>query len=471
MKNDFIAIYADIDSEQQREFGNYIRYFYGEKKKIIAIFDETAHLVSSKQDLNLLRKKYSGDDYKTQLNYFSTLKQWLFEFLAVQEVKSNSIEAKFLRLEALRKNGLYDVYKERSEKFMGDLEKNEPLSIWHFFWKIRVAHTDYFHIPIDRLQNYQSDMQLLMQDLDNFYFSAKLLYSAEFSNRSAVSQEAYNPLFLDVILEALDKESDLDAVIKEVYLAIFNLIQYQSKDAYIKLKQFLIDNQQHHKLERLAILQYLLNYSARVLLTNNEDIAMEIFSLYELGIEQSLFTSVGYYNANTIINIVNTACAVGKSDWAKDFIDNNINVILPTEREDTRDVANARILFEKGDFKQVILLAQKVNPQNALLHVNIQLLSLRSHYEISLSVEKINELQFDKLCEMMQTHNSTFYQFARRNKMLSPSQKLNIQNFCKIYNMLIVRKKGKKQLFKELNNNKPMFCYDWIKQKIQQIKH
>jgi hypothetical protein len=190
---------------------------------------------------------------------------------------------------------------------------------------------------------------------------------------------------------------------------------------------------------------------------NNAEIAYEIFELYQLGIDQGLFTSLGYFHANTVINIINTACHLGKDEWVNDFIEGCKDKLLPKEQEATLKVVKARVLFDKKDFTQVITLLRDIQPQNIIFDINVRLLLLRAYYEID----------YDH--DVMDNANNNLYHYAHRSKVLGDSQRQNVYNFHKMYNALISGKKDKNQLFKELNARKPMFCYEWIKMKIEKL--
>ena len=114
MKNDFISILKTIEPKEQEGFKTYIHCFYGTQKVSLAVYEDIAAALPSDAALATIRKAAVGD--KNKLNAFSELKGWLFEFLALQEIRNNTTEAKFLGLEALRKRGLHEVSQQKAKQ-------------------------------------------------------------------------------------------------------------------------------------------------------------------------------------------------------------------------------------------------------------------------------------------------------------------------------------------------------------------
>jgi hypothetical protein len=460
MKNDFISIYSAIELKEQSAFYNYIQCFYSNQKSVLAVYEEIILASSSENESALSAIRQASTNNKNRLNALADLKKWLLEFLAIQEIRYNSFEAKFLKLEALRKRGLFDTFQQKSKELTSELEKQQDPCIRHLFWKARLSHLNYFSVPLDRLQDYQREMFDLMQDLDDFYISAKLQYSAELYNRSKVLQDEYHIILLEEIL-ALPKDRDShNATILTLYKAMLDLAKNHSHEAYMHLKQFLIEKPQHDALERQAILLNLLNYTARQIRTGDETIVSESFNLYQFGIKHSLFTVLGYFSTTTFLNIVNTACHLEEYPWVKNFINQHECQLSPNEKKETFQLAMARIFFEEKKYDQVIILLRDVNFNNISFELNIRLLELRAYYEMRHKYPQ----------EFILNANNNLYFKVFRSKKIGEALQQNILNFVKMFRSL-VSKENKKQLLKELEKRqKAMICYDWIKMKIEALQ-
>jgi hypothetical protein len=468
MKSDFINIYRAIDAKNQKGFKDYLHCFYGNQKKILNIFEDIETAVAQKPEaveaaLNDFRVKYSTTDSKMVKifqNDLSDLKKWLLEFLALQEIRSGNIEGKFLSLEALRKQGLYEAVEQTSKQISRGLDDERNPNLWDFLWKMRLAHIDYFSVSLDSLQDYKSNMIDLMQHLDDFYISAKLKYSAEFYNRSKVLQDEYDITLLEDIFSLFRTKKFGHSIVNTLYKPLLELTKNHSREAYIELKIFLMGNPKHDFSERQAILQYLLNYTTARLRKKDETIISECFDLHQYGIQESLFIVMGYFLTNPFLNIVNIACRLEKYEWVNHFVNQYAKKLHPLEKEETVLLANARILFEEKKFQKVVDMLSTASYKNLSFKLNVWTLKLRAYFELKASKE-----------DMLQA-NRSFYKFVMTNKEIGNALQNNVLGFIKMYRLLISGKSKKNQLFKELNTmSNATVCYDWIKMKIDEMSN
>ena len=483
MKSDFINIYAGINDKSQKEFKQYLYCFYGNQKQILTTFEEVEAVVATQDEKALLafrkmtqvKKDEKEHKNKKAKNDYVDLKKWMFEFLALQEIRSGNIEGKFLSLEALRKQGLYEAVEQTSKQIKRGLEENKSPDLWNLFWKMKLNHINYFELPIDRLHNYQMETEELMNDLDNFFIATKLKYSAESFSRSTIRQELYDVSFLEPVFEFLKSSKKIDPIIEALYLPMLELCKDQLSSSYLKLKKFLLNESDYDAIEKTAVLFYLLNYTTTRLRKGDKSMIEESFGLYQIGIEQSLFQVNGYFQDNLFINIVNTACQLKELDWVKQFVITFIGSVKPSDSENdnpsdsenvkpskktqTHLMADARIAFEEGEYDEVLTLINGVHYKNFNFKLNIWTLKLRAAYE----------LKIDKDKEKLLMECNHFYKFVTLNKEIGTSFKSSILTFIKLYRQL-VNGKSKSNLVKQLSSIPPStLCYDWIKMKIEKL--
>jgi hypothetical protein len=475
MKNDFIRIYSAIELKEQVAFQQYVQFFYSGQKTVLSVFDEIIKAASINEEKEkeaafyAVRKKVEGKEpekmreQKNRLNAFDDLKKWLLDFLALQEIRENGIEAQFLKLEALRKRKLIDAFQQKSTKLTSDLDKQKSPNLWHLFWKMRLSYLNFFGITLDRLKDdYQPNLSELMASLDDFYISAKLMYSAELHNRSKVTQDKYKIILLDEVLRLLETQVPKQSVIYRVYKPLIELVKENSYSAYLQLKQFIIEQPQHDLLERQSILLHLLNYTTRQPNNEDETFILESFELYDIGIQQSIFTVSGYFSINTYLNIVNTACRLKKFDWIEIMLDQCGKHLPPTEKDETIIIAKSRVAFEEERFPDVLTLLLNKKSKNFNFELNMRLLRLRAYYEMR------NTHNFTH--SFLHSDNENLYFYVFRSKKIGGLTQQRALNFYKIYRSLISEKSKKNQLFKELGENPDTtYCYDWFKIKIGKL--
>jgi hypothetical protein len=457
MKNDFTNIFKAINPSEQQEFRHYIAHFYPQQKAILNTFEQAAKAVVTNAEQSFLTA--IKNDKKT-LNDLSDLKRWLLDFLTHQEIKSNSYEAKFLTLEALKKRRLKEALQKKSKDLNKDLSVHPSPDIWQSLMKLRLAHSNYFNTENDKTDDFQDQMQLLLTELDNFYISTKLKYSAELHSRTNLLQEEYTPRLLTEIMALAEKDDTLNPEIKALYRPLLMLIKDKSESAYFELKAFLIKNKPHDAHEKLSILVYLLNYTT-YRMTKGDILTYrnEYFELSQIGLNQSLFTVAGYFPTRTFNNIVNVGIMEKGYKWTKKFIEEWSVHLSPSDALFAHNLALARLNFEEKNFQIAIDYLQKLeNHRNILFLVDIKSLLARAYYEQKIEQSRQN------------THCDSFELQVRRVKRINENLRTSTLNFIKILRFLI-NDKPKSQIISALNKkDEIVMCHEWLKAKIEERK-
>jgi hypothetical protein len=468
MTNDFITIFKTFTDAQKGDFRQHIYYFHATKKVGLQLFEQVAKTLATGKSFDL-PTHLSKEERKNAMNDFYDLKNWAIEFLTVQHIRNNSFDAQFLTLEALRKqNGLTNILEKKTEQLNDALSKQTEPDIWSSILKLRLADADYFTTEIDPLKNYQPQMQFLLDELDNFYICNKLKYLAELRSRTTILQESYNQRLLNEIENLVEKDAALNPLLKKLYLPLLALTKDQSVVAYGQLKALFMQNDLPNRRERLIVLMYLLNFAAVGQKKEPEIYYQEYFDLANIGLQESLFTSSGYFPAATFTNIANTAIYLKKYPWAKSFTNKWMKKLNPKEEPITSNYALARLHFENREFESALNLLNKhkiTNYKNSHLSIHFRLLTARVNYDLPTPMPEVSQNSYCSTCEM----------YIIRNVQRETIRK-SLLNFFKILRFLITRKfsengKSKLQLLKALNSKDEMPPYEeWLREKINALK-
>ncbi len=461
MTNDFITIFTSFSDTQKDSFRQYIYYFYAPKKVHLQLFEQVVKARATDKKLFDLtessRVNTSNDLYD--------LKNWAIEFLTVQEIRNNGLDAQFVTLEALRKqNGLTKILEKKTKQLNDALNKQTEPDIWSSILKLRLADADYFTTEIDPLKNHQAAMQFLLDELDNFYTCNKLKYLAELQSRTNILQENYNPRLLNEIQDLAEKDASLNPLIKKLYLPLLALTKDKSVVAYGQLKALLVQNDLSNRREKLIALMYLLNFAAVRQQQEPAIYYQECFDIMEIGLQESLFTSAGYFPAATFTNIVNTSIYLKKYVWAEAFIHKWLKNLNPKDEPITSNYAFARLYFEKQEFKAALNLLTVndiKNYKNSHLSIHFRLLTARVNYELGIWADAQNN------------HCDASERYIGRNVHREPL-KQSLLNFFRILRLLIDRpnnKKTKAQLLKALDNKGEIPAFEaWLREKINALE-
>jgi hypothetical protein len=463
MKNEFITTFTSLTDAEKAAFRQYIYYFHSTKKAELKTFEKAFAALSDTTSTDALLKF----DYKNTHNDLHELKNWLIEFLTIQEVKSNSPEAQILTLEMLRKRKLKPLLVKKTKQLKEELDEHPSPDIWLTLMRLRLAHTEYFSTSNDKLKNFQPHLESLLNELDNFYISTKLKYSAELESRRNIRQENYNPRLLNDIVTLAKTDTSLHPNIQQLYLPLLQLIKDKSVVAFAELKHFLTHDKQHDSQEKLAILIYLLNFAAARLRSEPAIYYPEYYDLAQIGIAQDLFITAGYFPTGTFTNTVNAGCYLRELTWTEAFIETWSSRLNPDDAFIAETFALARVNFEDTKFPEAYDLLnsiihsrdEKIHTRNAHFTLNISLLMARTHYEL--------KMPFD----VQLNHCKALEKSLIRNPTLSADLKSNIFDFIKILCALINEKKTKPQILKTLKaKGESVSFYEWLQQKIDKYK-
>lgn len=454
MKNQFIHIFKAVNPSEQEAFRHYIGHFYGQQKVILSTFERAVSAVALDDEQAFLAA--IKNDKKT-LNDLSDLKKWLLEFLTIQEVKNNGYDAQFLTLQALQKRGLRGVLSDKSKLLNQDLNKHEKPDIWLNLLKLRLNHADYFNTENEKMDNHQDHLKALLEQLDNFYISTKLRYTAELESRRNMLKEQYNPRFLTEILASIDGDDALNPIIKNLYLPLLNLIKDKSEAAYFELKAFMAKNPAYDQQEKLAVVLYLLNFTAQQIAKGNPAYNNEYFDVAQIGLNQALFTANGCFPTTTFNNIVNVVVHLKKYAWAKNFIRDWSIYLTPQDRLIASNLAGARVHFEEKNFDAATDLLREITKHKDVHYaLQIRILMARIFYE-----------QKQKR-DFQNSHCDNLELYIRRN-IKNEGLKESTLNFVKILRLLITEK-TKKQVLKKLEKQEPTTLRYWLVEKTNELK-
>jgi hypothetical protein len=459
IKNDFVVIFKAMTATEKEDFRRYISYFYGQQKVVLNTFENVVKAINVNEEITFLSDVQKN---KTELNSLSDLKKWSLEFLTLHEIQNHSTKAQFLTIEVLRRRGLERVLERKVEKLQKELRKNSESNMWLSFLEMQIDHDNYFNTENDKFENHEAYLVHLMNSLDNFYIRIKLKYSAEMQSRTNIVQEYYEPRLLNDILLLAEQDVTLNPIIKAFYLPLFQLVRDKSEAAFEKIKAFIIHNQAHDRIERMAALIYLLNvitFRARQL---NEDYCKAYFELAEIGIAQSLFIATKYFPTSTFNNIVNAACRLEKYKWATNFIETQaVNLKPDDNKEITVNLAKARINYEKKDFSIVVDLLEKVSRhKKKAFSLQMRVLLIRTYYEQK-SLDKVES----------EGNNLELYLYRMlKDKRIAADLAESALNFIKILRLLINVAPKKKLLEMLDKNKKQIICHDWLTLKIAERK-
>ncbi len=466
-KSKYVTLLRSLSSASRKEFEQFFLKQYSKKKEAVRLFkyikkfesDFKSEKLQKKQAFyNFYNKEHTpGKEDRNFLNLLGDLHKYLKNFLLWKMAKENTQIQENLMFAIYENNELHTLFFKHINKRKKELSKKKEINSDDLYQKMKLNEAEYYHSLTQKLEFKINPLLSAMEALDHFYILNKLKYSCELYNRANVLNETSEIIFLSEIKSLIDNNSESFTLLHRVYLKMLNLITDGTKEKFIELKRILSDDVDQFENEDLYILiSCMLNYAATQVRSGNQKYSEEAFELDLFALDREIFLKKGLFTDTKFQNIVDNACAVSKIDWAKTFIDDNINYFPVDKREDIKNCALSKISFEEKDYDKSIQLLLKIKINNDLNSLRVRTLLLRNYFET----------EHDTILKEI----SNFEKFIYRNRKVNQSILESGNNFLRIFKYLYLKKTKKKIVVKDLKESNPILLKTWLNEKVKDYK-
>lgn len=206
----------------------------------------------------------------------------------------------------------------------------------------------------------------------------------------------------------------------KIYYRVFLLLkEIEPQKQVDELVPLLIEHESvFSKVDLLNLYGHVQNFYTRQINSGNAKAERDIFYTYKNMIRLCLLEDYkGNINVSTFKNIVFIALRLGEVNWAKDFIEGQVNFLPEELREDVRNYSYALLAFTEKDYKQTLYYLHNLEPVDIFFNLSVRRLQIQTYFEL-------------QDWEVMQSAINTFRVFIHREKLLSERQKESYRNFC-----------------------------------------
>jgi len=458
-----------VERDEMRDLGKFIASpFFNKDDKVVKLFDylKKYHPVFDHKKLDRdhiatkLFPEWKDNSYKKLSHIMSRLSQLVDDYFVWKETEYDASERYHALLKAYkRRNGnwFFDSTKTEFRKY---LDKQPERGTDYYFHQYRLNHEVYTHNATKRAETGIRSLEDTIDNLDLFYFSSKFRYSSEVRLREMYLADKSKLVLLDEMLKILDNPLFENKAFIHIFSTIVHLYETKSREVYDELKKLIFENfAQFSVEERFDMVNQAINFCTWQYNQGKGEYAIEIFEMYEYGLEQGIWITEGEMPHTVFDNIVIIACRLKKNEWAEAFIKKYAYSLREDVKESVKIMALCRLEFSMNNFEKTLELLRDVEFVDINYNLYAKIFQLRSYYELD-----GYEVIFYDAC-------NAFAQFCRRNKVIKNEYKALYLNFIslikKLHQAKYYRKAGKKQLLEELGDTSVVFS-DWFRQKIEQ---
>lgn len=274
------------------------------------------------------------------------------------------------------------------------------------------SYLSLYELYIDRfdilVENFSSDVfeniEKAVDNLDKFYFIAKLHWTQELEALSKAKNFNYKKRLLKEIQNEISKDKVLsNKLLFKIYNITFSLYNGKfSKKDYLVLKDLILNNlSKFETLTKKQFLTDLSNYIAFLYSTSSDlELLKESFEINKIQTENKFIIENNRISDAKFSTAIRIALTLKEFDWIEKYIEEFSSYV---ENESLVNRYKAELCYNTEKYEEALEL--------------ISIISLKTfveHYEIKTLYSKI---LFDKKeYDLLENHLSTFELYLRRNK-------------------------------------------------------
>ncbi len=359
------------------------------------------------------------------------------------------------------------MYKETT----GTMMKNQTQKDMNFYYeKALIEHDQLWYLGKELKRNnpkLKEHFFKVVEDLDISYLMKKLNYACDAINRKTIIvQESSQALYpIDDLIKTPSYQ-------KNNFIKLYHAISHtlpgseKGEEGFHRLER-LLNNLKTAELEKNdlnEIYTHALNFCVRRIIEGKIEYRNNLFDLYEQLLQRKLIYKDQCLHLGRFKNIISLACQMGKTDRARELLNNHKKEIDIRHQESAYNYLIASILFYEKQFEEAIGHLIIINTTiDFFFAINTRTLLLRCYYELGGA--------YNRLFKHTRT---TIAAFIRRNKNANKEKKALYGNFCKFAYQVYLKRKGYgKKTLTELEGiikSTKMSHKDWILEKLAELK-
>jgi hypothetical protein len=247
------------------------------------------------------------------------------------------------------------------------------------------------------------------------------------------------------------------------YYAYSMTLDITSESAYHELKRFWLMNQAEFDSSTNMKIVGILEMAMRNVFSNRRVQFMEeLFSIYLMQVQQKWLIGGGVVHYRTLNNIVFVSLYLKKTDWAKNFIRDHINYVVPEARDAVYQYNLSRVEFSEGRFSDCLVRLSQMDLFDTQMALGSKRIQLKVYYELGET-------------ELMDSGINALRVYLHRVKGVSDSFKNLHHLFTNVLNRLYKVKSGNKQkealekVKEEIESQRFIPEYDWFVAKVREL--
>ncbi|MFK7970237.1 MAG: hypothetical protein AB8F95_07715 [Bacteroidia bacterium] len=388
------------------------------------------------------------------------------QFIHTEAHKGNVLEAHRSKSNYfINKKSIY-FFEKHYKEFKKTFSKHIPKKADDFqiLYQIELDYHNFAN-NISSLDKMETIFTSLNQALDQYIIIEKLrIGTLVLNHQTRTNEHLHTPFASEVFQYAKDKIDGLPPLAALWYFVYLLLTDQRNEESYSELKQFWLMNHEGFTSDTNVFVTKVLELSVLKAFGNNRKRYIEeLFSLYLMSIQHKWILKEGPIQHIRFNNIVFVALFLNKIDWAKNFIVDFQQYLIPDFIEDVHSYNMARVDFAITDYSSCLKRIVNIDFVDTQMAVGTKRMQLKCYYEIDEN-------------GLMEAGINALRVYMHRIKGVSNFYKDHHHLFINVINQLFKVKagdKGKDTLAKikeEVDNKRSIPEYNWLVEKIADLE-
>ncbi len=425
-KSKFIEIFATLSKVERNRFKKWVDSPYHNQQdslKKLLKYVETAKepTLEAAHRATFPNKKISLQRLRNSLSY---LQQLLEDFLLYEALERDPQWKQTRLLSIYRERGAYKGFQATVKKSQQSLEKDAHRNINYYYAEYRLQEEQY-RLAQEQKRLEHKNLQEVVDSLDTYYLANKLKYSAVALTHQNVFSTSYDLYHIQDILRQVETGHWLQIPTIAVYYYSYQaLADANNIHACQQLKTTFLNHWDLFETEELKDLYLItINFFIKQLNRGDKSIAVELFELYQSGLERGVFIQQGYLSRFTYKNIVAIGLLCVAYDWVAHFIEAYNRYLPKTHQATYLQYNQAKLYYQMQRYQQVMLCLKTLEPSDRELIIDSKVTLMKIYYELD---------EYDALEALMES----FYVYIKRNKELSGYLKTSYTTLIRYFRKL-----------------------------------
>ena len=422
----------------------------------------------------LFRKLYPKKMYDDGLfrRYVSELNQLVREYFAFVQYRADYSGQQHYLLTALTRRGIHKAFGQILERGRKQLTTTTVQDIPFFYEQHRFYDIAYQYTTIYNHRAKEDALQSATDSFDIYYVAQKLKYLTAMRMRERIIEANYRYRLEEELLAYLEAKPFGEVAIIELYRFVLLILGDMENDA--RFVQFKTALQQYwdrlSEEERRQLYTCGINCAHWKIERGQLSYTKERFDFYRIMLDSGMLYVEGHIHPHHFKNIVTFAIEAAETDWAAQFIEEQITRVRADYRNNIHIYTKALLHFTRGAYKEQANYMRQMEQEgfhfiDPYYNLAYRVLAIKTAYEQLYRKANIRPIEIEALKAYLERLRN--YINRKEGQQILPQRTCQAhEQFRKLVGKLLNRQAGRRvverDIVQEILNTKPLIEIPWL---------